>query len=126
MRHLIFGFAVGVFLSLAFYLLGVNVELLPVLIFFNILFVSALFPLDGSLKRKTVLLFAGNFIGLAWNNIIHMFAFFAAEQFGGFFGTAYIILSPFLNLVWIVSFWSLSLTLISNSKNNKAGTHSAY
>ncbi|MEM2319682.1 MAG: hypothetical protein QXQ63_02925, partial [Candidatus Bathyarchaeia archaeon] len=101
------GFAAGTFLPMFFHLLF-DVKLLLVLVFFNILYVLTTFPLDGSLIRKTALLLIGNFIGFTWNIIIHLFALSAAEQFGVFFGTIYLIISPFLNLIWIVSFWSLS------------------
>jgi hypothetical protein len=39
-----------------------------------------------------------------------------ANYFGEFFNTVYIILNPFVNLIWIVSFWSISLTVLANSK----------
>jgi hypothetical protein len=34
----------------------------------------------------------------------------------GFFNTLYMIINPFLNLLWIVSYWSISLTVLSASK----------
>jgi len=127
MKHLIFGFTVGTIISLIFYyFFHVNGESLQLLILFNFLFVSALFPLNGSLKRKMVLLLTGNFIGFLWNKILYLFAFSAAEHFGGIFNTLYLILSPFLNLVWIVSFCSISLTFISSSKSKRAGIANAY
>jgi hypothetical protein len=126
MKHLIFGFTVGTIISLIFYhFFHVSGESLQPLILFNFLFVSALFPLSGPLRRKIVVLLTGNFIGFLWNNILYLFAFSAAEHFGGIFNTLYIILSPFLNLVWIVSFCSISLTFISPSKSKRAGMRSA-
>jgi hypothetical protein len=35
---------------------------------------------------------------------------------GVFFDTLYVVLSPFLNLIWVVPFWSISLTVLANSK----------
>jgi hypothetical protein len=35
------------------------------------------------------------------------------------FNTLYLILSPFLNLIWIVSYWSICLTIFSGSKERK-------
>lgn len=122
MRHLICGFATGTIIFLIFYyLFYLRGDSLQFLILFNFLFVSAIFPLNGPLRKKMVLLLTGNLIGLLWNNILYLFALSAAEHFGGIFNTLYFILSPFLNLVWIVSFFSVSLTYISPSKN-KGGT----
>ncbi|MEM3641785.1 MAG: hypothetical protein QXH37_07695 [Candidatus Bathyarchaeia archaeon] len=122
MRHIIFGFTAGIMLLLTFhYLLHVSGESLQALITFNILFVSMLFPLNGPLKRKMAFLLTGNVVSFLWNNILYLFAFSIVEQFGEIFNTLYIILSPMLNLVWIVSFWSLSLTFISHSKSERVG-----
>jgi hypothetical protein len=119
---MIFGSAAGIMLLLTFhYLLHVSGELLQALITFNFLFVSVFFPLNGPFKRKMAFLLAGNVVGFLWNNIFYSFAFSIAEQFGEIFNTLYIILSPMLNLFWIVSFWSLSLTFIPHSKNEKVG-----
>jgi hypothetical protein len=62
------------------------------------------------------MLLAGNIIGLLWNYLFSMFVATVANYFGEFFNTVYIILNPFVNLVWIVSFWSISLTVLANSK----------
>lgn len=127
MRHLIFGFAAGTIISLIFYrLFHVSGDSLLLLILFNFLFVSAIFPLNGPLKRKLILLLAGNFIGFLWNKVFYLFVFSAAEHFGGIFSTIFLILSPFLNLFWIVSFCSMSLTFILPSKNKRGGIANAY
>jgi hypothetical protein len=86
------------------------------LLIFNFLFVSLIFPLDGTLTRKLSMLFAGNAIGLLWNYVFSLFVASVATYFGEFFNTLYIILNPFVNLIWIVSFWSISLTALVNSK----------
>ncbi len=121
-RHLILGFCVGTIVSYA--LLSshyVSDESAYMLIIFNFLFVSLIFPLNGTLKRKVSLLLVGDFIGLLWNQLFSTFAHAVAYNFGEFFNTAYIILSPFINLIWIVSFWSMSLTALTYSKNRKEG-----
>jgi hypothetical protein len=119
-NHLVFGFSVGTIVS--YVLLSspyVSNESAYMLIIFNFLFVSLIFPLNGTLKRKVPLLLIGDFIGLLWNNLFSLFAHAVAYHFGEFFNTPYIILSPFINLIWIVSFWSISLTALANSKNKK-------
>jgi hypothetical protein len=117
MNHLVFGFFAGAIAScilLSFPYVG-N-ESIFMLLIFNFLFVSLIFPLDGTLTRKLSMLFAGNAIGLLWNYVFSLFVASVATYFGEFFNTLYIILNPFVNLIWIVSFWSISLTALINSK----------
>jgi hypothetical protein len=121
-NHLIFGFSVG---AIASYMLlsssFVSSESVYMLIIFNFLFVSLTFPLDGTLTRKLSMLLIGNIIGLFWNYLFSLFAYTVAYYLGDFFNTVYIILSPFVNFIWIVSFWSISLTALTNSKDKKQG-----
>ena len=118
--HLIFGFSIG---AIASYMLlsssFVSNESVYMLIIFNFLFVSLTFPLDGTLTRKISMLLIGNIIGLFWNYLFSLFAYTVAYYLGDFFNTVYIILSPFVNFIWIVSFWSISLTALTNSKDKK-------
>jgi len=120
--HLIFGFSIG---AIASYMLlsssFVSSESVYMLIIFNFLFVSLTFPLDGTLTRKISMLLIGNIIGLFWNYLFSLFAYTVAYYLGEFFNTLYIILSPLVNLIWIVSFWSISLTVLANSKDKKLG-----
>lgn len=120
--HLIFGFSVG---AIASYMLlsssFVSSESVYMLIIFNFLFVSLTFPLDGTLTRKIFMLLIGNIIGLFWNYLFSLFAYTVAYYLGESFNTLYIILSPLVNLIWIVSFWSISLTALANSKDKKLG-----
>lgn len=120
--HLIFGFSIG---AIASYMLlsssFVSSESVYMLIIFNFLFVSLTFPLDGTLTRKIFMLLIGNIIGLFWNYLFSLFAYTVAYYLGEFFNTLYIILSPLVNLIWIVSFWSISLTALANSKDKKLG-----
>ena len=120
--HLLFGFSVG---AIASYMLlsssFVSSESVYMLIIFNCLFVSLTFPLNGTLTRKISMLLIGNIIGLFWNYLFSLFAYTVAYYLGESFNTLYIILSPFINLIWIVSFWSISLTALANSKDKKQG-----
>lgn len=65
------------------------------------------------------MLLMGNVIGLLWNYVFSLFAYAVAYYLGESVNTLYIVLSPFVNLVWIVSFWSMSLTALANSMNRK-------
>jgi hypothetical protein len=91
------------------------------LIAFNFLFVSLTFPLNGSLASKVLLLSAGNAVGLLWVLLVSMFAHVLADYFGAAFNVLYLILGPFVNLMWIVTFYSLSLTVLANAKTGKQG-----
>jgi hypothetical protein len=89
---------------------------------FNFFFVSLTFPLNGTLQRKIGMLLIGNVICLFWTHLFSLFAATVCSRFGGLYNALFIILNPFLNLVWIVSFWSLSLTVLTNSKKRKSRT----
>jgi hypothetical protein len=119
--HLICGFFVAVIASsLLLLFLGISNESPFMLVIFNFFFVSLTFPLNGTLARKIFMLLIGNIIGLLWNNLFSLSADALASYLGEVFTTLHIILSPFANLIWIVSFWSLSLTFLSNSRSRKA------
>ena len=79
---------------------------------FNVLFVSLVFQLSGSLNRKLGLLALGNITGLCWNDMFSAFAVTATDIFGKTFLEIYSVFFPFLSSIWIVSFWALSLTVL--------------
>jgi len=98
----------------------VNIETVIILLIFNFLFISLIFQLNGTLNRKLGMLALGNIIGLFWNFIFHSFAVVGVGYFGEIFGAFYTIFYPLLNLMWIVSFWSLSLAALPNPQNMQA------
>jgi hypothetical protein len=115
--HIILGFSVAVVFSCAILFLHyVNTESVFMLTAFNFLFVSLTFPLNGSLSTKVLLLSFGNIIGVLWAFLFSMFARAVASYLGAAFNTLYLILGPFVNLVWIVTFYSLGLTVLANAK----------
>ena len=120
-RHSILGFFAGIIVTyiviLCFYC--VNNEAALMLIVFNFLFVSLVFPLDGAFIKKIMLLLIGNVIGLLWNSVFSSFSYVAACYFGEFLNVLYVILNPLLNFVWVVSFWSISLSILASSKTKK-------
>jgi hypothetical protein len=116
-NHLFFGLFAGAIASWILLSLPYIVnESAFMLIIFNFLFVSLIFPLNGTLTRKLSMLLAGNVIGLFWNYVFSLFVAAVVNYFGEFFNTLYMILNPFVNLIWVVSFWSISLTVLANSK----------
>jgi hypothetical protein len=88
------------------------------LLLFSFLFSSLTFQLNGSFTLKLCLLTGGNFIGLFWNLIFYHFANAGTDLFGESFKTFYVLIYPFLNLMWIVPFWSFSLGLLPKMPNS--------
>ena len=98
----------SVFASIQF----IDLKSTAILLIFNFLFVSITFQLSGSYSRKLGLLALGNMLGFLWNYTFASFAFAGASFFGETFSTIYTISYPFLDSLWIVTFWSLSLTVL--------------
>jgi hypothetical protein len=97
----------------------VSVQSAFALVIFNFLFVSLTFPLDGHLSKKMCLLLIGNGLGWLWNWLFHMLIGTIVFAVGDVFYPVYLILNPFANLLWIVSFWSLSLTVLTSAHEEK-------
>ena len=98
----------------------ISIEATTTLLIFNLLFLSLTFQLNGALNRKLGMLALGNVIGLFWNSVLHFFAVAGVTFFGEAFNVFYAVLYPLLNFMWIVSFWSLSLAFLPNSKSTHA------
>jgi hypothetical protein len=82
------------------------------LIIFNLFFVSLFFQLNGSPILKMSTLAAGNILGLFWNLVFHYISATGSSYFGLAFNVFFAIICPILNLMWIVPFWSLSLSFL--------------
>ena len=107
-----FLFAVVIILCFIASFLLINIESTVMLLIFNVLFISLAFQLNGAFNRKLCLLAAGNIIGLCWNFILFSFAITGTVFFGKIFNILYTVFFPFLCSLWIVAFWSLSLTVL--------------
>jgi len=90
----------------------INIQSVIMLLIFNALFISLSFQLNGAFNVKLCLLASGNVIGFCWNFIFYSFATKGTLFFGKTFGILYTVFSPFLCSIWIVAFWSLSLTVL--------------
>jgi hypothetical protein len=119
-NRIVFGLLIG---AVAFYVflffILINKETVFTLIMFNFLFISLTFPLNGTLQRKIGMLLIGNIICIFWTHIFSLFTATVCSHFGGIYNALSIILSPFLNLIWIVSFWSISLTVLTTPKTKR-------
>ena len=94
-----------------------NIQSTATLVIFNVLFVSLMFQLHGSLNRKLCLLTSGNVIGLCWNFIFNYFDVAGTISFGKTFNILYMVFFPFLSSLWIISFCSLSLTILHHESS---------
>ena len=68
---------------------------------------------------KLGLLAAGNALGLFCNFIFISFSIVGVEYFGQVFNVFYALSYPILNTLWMVTFWSLSLTALPKPANVK-------
>jgi hypothetical protein len=91
----------------------IEIESTITLLIFSFLFGSITFQLNGAVSRKLGLLAVGNIFGLFWNFIFDYFASAASLIFGEIFDAFYLMVFPLLNMLWIVSFWSLSMAYLS-------------
>ncbi len=107
-------------LSLTASLSFINLESTITLVFFNVLFATLIFQLNGTATRKTAMLALGNIAGFFWNLVFYYFSSAGTATFGKTFDALYIILFPILNLMWIVPFWSLSLSFLAKPQSLSA------
>ena len=100
---------------------GLDLSALVAIIVFNLLFVFLLFPLEGTLHRKVVLLMMGNNVGFMWY-IIQLsfsdaFSFMNTETFR----MVFLVARPLIDFVWIVAVWSISLSILTSYKIKREG-----
>lgn len=88
---------------------------------FNVFFVFLLFPLDGSFLHKFFLLISGNLVGIFWYILQTIF-----EQVFFYLGIEilrimFLLVKPLTDFVWLVTFWSFSLSILSSNKQELHG-----
>ncbi len=92
------------------------------IIFFNGLFVFLLFPLEGPLTCKTVLLLAGNMVGIVY----YMFQMLLQNMFvvanTDVFRSVILVGKPLIDFVWIVTVWSISLSVLASYRTKQMET----
>jgi len=94
----------------------ITIEATVTLLVFNLLFLSLTIHLNGTRNKKIGILTLGNIIGLFWSFVLNQFAIACNIFFGEPFSIFYAIAYPFLNFMWIVAFWSLSLAFLPKPK----------
>jgi hypothetical protein len=103
----------------------INLETAILLLIFNFLFISLTFQLNGTLARKLGLLAVGNALGLLCNFTFVSLGVVGSAYFGQVFSAFYAICYPIGNTLWVVAFWSLSLTALPKHANSKTETFNA-
>ena len=85
-------------------------------VFFNLLFVFFVFPLEGPLSRKAVLLIVGNGVGALWYLIEFSFedTLFLLNMES--LRMLFLVAKPLIDFAWIVTIWSISLSMLSPRK----------
>ncbi len=95
----------------------IDIQSTAVLVIFDFLFVSIIFQLSSPTYKKVALLAVGNIVGMVWNYSFHALIYYAAEAFDpSALSILYTVSYPFLNSLWVISFWSLSLSTIGYQK----------
>jgi hypothetical protein len=87
-----------------------------ILLLFNGFFILILSQLYGNISIKASILIVGNLLGTALNILFYAFAQDIHTLFGLPTCVVLTVTYPILNFVWIVPFWSLSLSLFSNPR----------
>ena len=119
LSHLVLGlFLETIVLCLITSFRFINIESTATLLILNLLFLSLTFQLNGALNRKIGMLALGNIVGLFWNFVLYFFAIAGVMFFGAAFNVFYAVFYPLLNFIWIVSFWSLSLSVLPSPKRH--------
>ena len=96
-----------------------NIQSSLTLIICNLLFITLFFQLNGSLTLKSAMLTACNLLGLFSNYLFQYISETGYNLFGSAFNSFYAIIFPILTLMWIVPFWSLSLSFLPKLPNNQ-------
>ncbi|WGM89325.1 MAG: hypothetical protein NUK63_10530 [Candidatus Bathyarchaeum tardum] len=120
--HVLIGSVVAVatlFTSFQFIQMLDSVALVSIC-FFNFLFVFLLFPLEGILSHKIILLVAGNIVGIVWHFVILSFESMFFCFTAGNFKLVFLVFSPLANFMWMVSLWSISLSILAKNKQKVA------
>ena len=112
--------AVAICLLVSFQLVGL--EATVNLLCFNLLFISLTFILKIPFNTKLILLALGNVLGVLCNFFFSLFRNAGITIFGNAFNLVYVILYPFFNFMWIVTYWSLSLAALASKRKGWRGT----
>jgi hypothetical protein len=115
-------FCTIIFLCLLLSYRYLNIQSSVTLIICNLLFITLFFQLPGSITLKSILLTGCNLLGLFTNYLFQRISENGLMIFGSAFNIFYAIIFPLLTLMWIVPFWSLSLSFLPKLPNTQEHT----
>ncbi len=120
-RHLVLGFSLAFIICFAVSpILISRCELLYSFSVSDFLLIFSIFLLNGSLKRKIIVSIVGSILGLLWNVLLHYFTSSVANFFGCSIDFISATVNPLLGILWLVSFYPLSLTFICGSEGRSS------
>ncbi len=108
-------FIASVSLSLLISCTLISLESTFIILFFNLFFIPLIFQLKSTTIKKELVLIIGNFIGFTCNMLFYNL-YNAGQPYYGVLEIFYVLFFPFLNLLWIVPFWSFSLSLLTEAR----------
>ncbi len=94
----------------------IDLQSFATLLIFDIIFIILFTQLKGGKFAKLALLFAGNVLGMIWNCAFHLLAVQVAitqDVQPVWLSLFYTVAYPFLNIFWVITFWSFSLTKLT-------------
>ena len=82
---------------------------------FNFLFILTIFPLKGKFLNKLLTLILGNTLSLVWNGL---YPTLLSSTLSGniLLNKLLSFINPIFNALWIISIWSLGLSMTSSPK----------
>jgi len=82
---------------------------------FNFLFILTIFPLKGKFLNKLLTLILGNILSLIWNGLYP--TLLSSTLSGNILLNKFLsFINPIFNALWIISIWSLGLSMTSSPK----------
>jgi hypothetical protein len=96
-----------------------DIQYFLTIILFNILFITLFFQLYCKLIQRIITLTCGNVICLLWSIFFQNISNTGYHFFGNSFSVFYNIIYPILTMIWVVPFWSLSLSFLPKPLNQK-------
>jgi len=82
---------------------------------FNFLFILTIFPLKGKFLNKLLTLILGNILSLVWNGLYPTLLSSTLSE-NILLNKFLSFINPIFNALWIISIWSLGLSMTSSPK----------
>ena len=107
----------------------IDLQSFVTLLIFDGVFIILFTQLKGDIIVKLSLVLAGNVLGMIWNFAFHLLAVqMAFNQMVQpiWLSLFYTVAYPFLNIFWVIAFWSFSLTKLTPIKTPEGALKNDY